>query len=197
MSSSMGLTIWAEHPETLKWYCILAKYINTTRAPSEVVRDIAQITSQYNIVRRVCDPSGVWYIREASLAGLTYVGVYRKTERKAELIRQYQEKLGNQIFLTPDALPLIEETQECRWSDRAEGKIVNGQTYHLLDSAQYFCDNIPKVNTDEKIQASSWQDWLYQANDRRLQKEETEKLRRKGVRPTRNQRYRIVRRWPA
>lgn len=200
MSSSMGLTVWAEDPQTLKWYCVLARYVNTTKAPSEVVREIQQITSKYNIVRRIADTHEVWYIREASLAGIQYMGVYKKTERKGELIRGYQEKLGNLIFLTTESPDLIEETQECKWSERAEGKIVNGSSYHLLDSAQYFCDNIPRVETADKIQASSWQDWLYQANHARLQKEETEKLKRSGRRVGqggKNMRYRAVRTWPS
>lgn len=195
MSSSMGLTVWAEDPKYLKWYCVLAKYVNTTKAPSEVVRDIQQMTSRFNIIRRVADTHEVWYIREAALAGIQYMGVYKKTERKGELIRGYQEKLGNTIFLTEAASDLIEETQECKWSEKTEGKIVNGSSYHLLDSAQYFCDNIPKVETSDKIQANSWQDWLYQANRARLVKEETEKAKRSGrrlSRDTRNVRYRIT-----
>jgi hypothetical protein len=176
LKSALGLTVWAEDPASGQWYCIHAEKVRGIYVPTELVQAIREKTSRYNIVRRISDPHEVWYIQTAASMGLSYIGVHRKSERKAELIKQLQEKMGKQVFVAPHCEQLIEEFQECRWSNQAEGKIVNASSYHLLDSAQYFCDNIPKA--EKRIQASSWQDWLWKANEER--KQSVEKARSKS-----------------
>lgn len=169
LKSALGLTVWAEDPRTEIWYCIVADYVKGIYVPTELVREVQKRTSGYNIVRRIADPHEVWYIQTAASMGITYMGVYRKNERKGELIKQFQEKLGPRIRLSPLVLDTLgAELQECRWSDRTEGKIVNASSYHLLDSSQYFADAIPKSD-GRKIVSSSWQDWLWQANEKRKQ----------------------------
>jgi hypothetical protein len=183
LSSALGLTIWAEEPTTNLWYCVLAKYIKGIYVPTAVVAAVKNITKDYNIVKRISDPHEVWYIQQAAADKIFYEGVYKKNDRKDQLIKGYQQALGSRIKLVPGlADDLIDETQECRWSDKVEGKIVNASSYHLLDTAQYFCDSIPKV--ENKIIASSHQEWLYKANNLRLQKEELKrrKLERISIR---------------
>lgn len=180
LKSALGLTIWAENPENGMWYCIRADYVKGIQVPTLLVQEVKERTKHLNIVRRIADPHEVWYIQTAASLGIQYIGVHKKNERKAELIKQLQEKLGSKIKLVPGGTEdLITEFQECRWSDRTEGKIVNSSSFHLLDSAQYFCDNIPKF--EKKIISHSWQDWLYQANDERkiAVEKKTEKIKKK------------------
>lgn len=165
LKSALGLTIWAERPEDGKWFCIKSEYIRGIYVPTALVEAVRERTRNINVVRRIADPHEAWYIHTAASMGLAYMGVHKKNERKSELIKGLQEKLGQQLVLTPESSDLIAEFQECRWSNQSDGKIINASSYHLLDSAQYFADNIPKF--ESKIVAGSWQEWLYKANDQR------------------------------
>lgn len=175
LKSALGLTVWAEDPSSGVWYCVLADYVKGIYVPTDLVTAVAEKTRNYNIVRRIADPHEVWYIQTAAKMGYHYMGVYKKNDRKGELIKQLQEKLGGQIRISPTCQGLISELQECRYSDRGEGKIVNSSSYHLLDSSQYFADNIPKRET--QIIASSWDEWLYKKNDERKVNIEKQKMR--------------------
>lgn len=170
LKSALGLTIWAENPANGIWYCVHCEYIRGIYVPTELVEAVKARTSRYNIVRRISDPHEAWYIGTASSLGTQYIGVYKKNERKSDLIKNFQQNLGSKLRIAPHCQELITELQECRWADRGEGKIINASSYHLLDSAQYFCDNIPK--SENNIQSTSWEDWLYQANERRKVAEE-------------------------
>jgi hypothetical protein len=174
LKSALGLTIWAERPDTGIWYCVHAEKIRGIYVPTDLVNAVRERTKSYNIIRRRSDPHEVWYIQTASSMGITYEGVYKKNERKAELIKGLQEKLGSKVRIAPHCTELIEELQECRWSDQAEGKIVNASSYHLLDTAQYFCDSIPKAD-NTKIESASWHEWLYKANEQRKASERKKK----------------------
>jgi phage terminase large subunit-like protein len=170
LKSALGLTVWAEDPGTKIWYCVMAEYVKGIYVPTELVTAVKEKVKHLNIVRRIADPHEVWYIQTAGSMGIHYQGVYKKNERKNELIKQLQQRLGERIRIAPVCEHLIQELQECRWSERSEGRIANASSYHLLDSAQYFCDQIPKA--EDTIAASSWEDWLYQQNTRRLAAEE-------------------------
>lgn len=173
LSSALGLTIWAEDPKSGVWYCVRAEYIRGIYIPTKVIEAVQHITKDYNIIRRRSDPHEVWYIQQAAEMGIHYEGVYKKNERKGELIMGLQQALGSKIRISPTCTHLIDELQTCRWSDRADNKIVNASSFHLLDTAQYFCDNIPK--TENNIIATSHHDWLYQANEKRKVAEEKKK----------------------
>lgn len=178
LSSALGLTIWAENPNTNVWYCIHSEYVKN-RIPTELIRVVQERTKHLNVIRRISDPSANWYINEAVHRGINYIGVYKKHDRKAELIKNLQEKLSNgSVRLSPICTDLHTELQDCRWSSQSDGRIINSSSYHLLDSAQYFCDNIPKA--EKKIISTSWQDWLYQANE--VRKVNVEKRRNKTER---------------
>lgn len=172
LKSALGLTLWAENPTTGMWYCVMAEYIKGIYVPTDLVKAVRERTKHVNIVRRIADPHEVWYIQTAASMGIHYVGVYKKHERKPELIKQLQQRLGQAVRLSPTCEHLISEFQECRWSDRAEGRIVNSSSFHLLDSAQYFCDQIPKP--ENKIISSSFDEWLYKANEERKTKQHKE-----------------------
>lgn len=167
LKSALGLTVWAENPVTATWYCVLAEYVRGIYVPTELVKAVQEKTKHYNIVRRISDPHEVWYIQTAGSMGISYGGVYKKNDRKNELIKQLQEKLGSQARISPTCPDLISELQECRWSEKADGRIVNASSYHLLDSAQYACDNFPPKRADQII-ASSRDSWLLQQHNKRL-----------------------------
>ena len=172
--SALGLTIWAENPNSNKWYCIEADYVKGLYIPTEIVKYVEQRIQSLNVVRRISDPEASWYIHTASSMQKSYMGV-NKHGRKQELIKQLQEKLGSgEVVISPNCHLFISELQECRYSDAEEGRIVNSSKYHILDSAQYFCDSIPRKE-DKGINASSWDDWLYKANEIRVVAEEKQK----------------------
>jgi hypothetical protein len=176
LKSALGLTIWAENPSTGVWYCIHAEYVRGIHVPTELVEAIRKKTSKYNIVRRISDGHESWYIGTAGQMGISYMSPYSKNSRKGELIKGFQEKLGSRLRIAPHCEDLINELQTCRWSDRAEGKIVNASSYHLLDSAQYFADLIPKYEGTGKSY-SSWEDRLYQTHMDRKTREATVKAK--------------------
>lgn len=183
-----GLTVWAENPVTSVWYCILAEYLHIP-VPTDLVNEVNKITAHLNVCRRISDPHEVWFMSMASSMGTNYMGVYKKNDRKQELIKNFQESLGKQVRLSPSCPDIISEVQECRWSSRTEGKIINASRFHLLDSSQYFVDNIPKPEI--VIQTGSWENWLYQQNHKlqvaedkqrhRLTKKNESRMRVKSV----------------
>lgn len=168
--SALGLTIWAEDPDSLIWFCIHAEYIKGIYVPTQIVAAVQERTKNINIVRRIADPEASWYINQAAAMGVNYVGVYKKSGRKADLIKGLQQFLGIRGRISPHCGDLLSELQECHYSTTDTSRIVNASRYHLLDSAQYFCDNVPKAET-QKIIASTHQEWLYRANEKRLVKE--------------------------
>lgn len=170
LKSALGLTMWAENPVTGIWYLVKSEEVKGILVPTELVKAVRDRTSHMNIVRRISDPHEVWYIQTAAAMGIHYIGVHKKNERKSELIKQFQECLGPRIRISPTETDFIAEIQDCRWSDKTDGKIVNASSYHMLDAAQYFCDNIPRP--EKTIISGSWQEWLYKANEKRKLDEE-------------------------
>lgn len=145
MSGKAGVILWAEHPETGVWFTILADYVEGCQAPDDVVKTVEGKVQGYNIVRRISDPHEVWFIGAASKLGYVYLGVYKKSDRKNELIKNLQTALTDgKIKISPWCTLLIDEFVECHWSETAEGKIANSSKFHLLDCAQYFIDLKPK-----------------------------------------------------
>jgi len=163
--SKFGFTIWAEDPATGMWYCIRADYISGIFVPSELVKEVQKRTAGINIVRRICDSANPWYAATAATLGLTYMTPYRKNDRKADLIKGLQSAIGPKIQIASWCTDLIDEFETCRWSETAANKIVNSSSFHLLDSAQYFVDCMPRY---EGIPMSTnWQAELRLANEER------------------------------
>lgn len=186
MSSALGLTVWAENPQTGVWYCVVAEYIRGILVPTDIVKAVQVYTQNKNIIRRTSDYAP-WYTNTAASMGITYGTVYNKNNgRKSELIKALQQKLGSICRISPHCEGIIRELQECRWSDRAENKIVNSSTFHLIDSAQYFVDIIPK--REEAFTYHSWDEYLYTTHMKR--KEQIATLEKKVV-----QRQQVRNRW--
>lgn len=189
LSSALGLTVWAEDPSTQRWYCILAEYLRGIYVPRRLVEAVAEKTKAYNIVRRRSDPHEVWYIQTAAEMGYHYEGVYKKNERKGELIKTLQEKLGSVLLIAPWCENLIAELEECRWSENTETthKIVNQHSYHLLDTAQYFADAIPTPDKNTPL-GQTFHGWLYTQNEERKKSVEANVKKEEAMRRSQIQR---------
>lgn len=162
--SALGLTIWAENPISHVWYCVVSDYVRGIFVPTEIIKDVQRRVAHMNVIRRISDGEATWYINQAAAMGITYTTVYKKNNRKEELIKGLQQALGVRIQIAPHCTDLIAELQECRTNPET-GKIINGSRYHLADTAQYFVDNIPKA-LDVTV-FSSQQEYLYKANEKR------------------------------
>lgn len=183
LSSALGLVVAAEDPNTKLWYVIKAKYISGILVPTDIEETVHRETSSYNVTKRISDPHEVWFIQTAKRAGRYYRGVYKKTERKSELIKNFQQALGANLFITPECTDLIQEIQDTRWSDTADNKIVNGKAKHLGDSCQYLVDELPKP--EKQVVINNWDTWLYEQNEIRKVKEaraEAQKLTKHRIR---------------
>lgn len=179
ISSKFGFTLWAEDPSNGVWYCVSARYIEGIKDPMKLVEEVRRLTANVNIVRRVCDPHEVWYINTAISAEqpLSYVCPRDKNSRKDELIKNLQEALGNNsIKIAPYVGDLIDEFNNCQYGDA--GKIVNGRSYHLLDTAQYFVDCMPKPLQEKDTR--SWAQRQLDGHYARKKREQLMKVNRSG-----------------
>lgn len=185
--SALGLTLWAECPDNGIWYCVRADYVRGIYVPTEIVKEVQARTKNVNVIRRISDPEATWYINQAGAMGVSYGVVYKKNNRKPDLIKGLQEALGSRIRIAPHCVDLVAELQEARWSGAQDGKIVNSSRFHLSDTAQYFADNIPKA--EKKLEFATQQEYLYKANEKRKQTIEIARIR------TQRQAIRRGRRW--
>jgi phage terminase large subunit-like protein len=177
ISSKFGFTLWAEDPSNGVWYCVKSIYIENIRTPERLVDEVIRLTKDVNIVRRVCDPHETWYLNTAVEKGLSYVTPANKNNRKDELIKGLQSALTmNEIKITPHCVDLIEEFQNCQYGEA--GKIVNARSYHLLDTAQYFVDCMPK--SLHKKDERSWARQQIDAHYKRKKMETILKVNRSG-----------------
>jgi len=168
-ASALGYTLWAEHPYTGVWYCIRAEYIKGIFIPTEIVKAVQKMSYGVNIVRRIAD-NEPWFVHQAAQMGTQYTSIYKKMDRKMELIKNFQEALGVKIKIAPHCESLIEEITGARWSETRENKIASGSDMHLGDSAQYFVDCIPKRESAAPV-ATSWHAHLRQADEKRKKNE--------------------------
>lgn len=181
IKSKAGYTLWAEDPNTAIWYCVKAEYLEGIFDPNELYATCVQLSSGHNVVRKVCDPHEGWFLGIASAAKCTpaYVVPYSKNNRKAELIKGLQDKLGSRLRISPTCDKLVMEFEECRWNESGDtAKIVNASRFHLLDTAQYFADLIPKYEGNV-ITAVTWYDDLRQKNTQRVEAEAKNSERKK------------------
>lgn len=168
-SGTAGLILLAEDPRSWKWYVVMAEYIEGAAA-TDLLTIVEQKTRGYNVARRVCDPHEVWYMKEAARQGRIYQGVYKKSERKKELIKNVQEALlKTRLKVTPWCDALVDEFNTCQWSETVADKIVGASRFHLLDCVQYGLDALPRPNPDE--QPKSFDQALKEANKQRKAKE--------------------------
>ncbi len=163
-----GFCILAEDPETGTWFLVHSEYINGDSA-SKLLEYIRPMTLKYNIVRRVCDPHEVWFMKEAANQKRTYQGVYKKNERKKELIKAVQEVLNNgKLKIAPWNKDAIDELTTCQWSETTKDKIVGATRFHILDCLQYGVDSFPKAMPHHT--SKNWEQQLRESNRRRKEK---------------------------
>lgn len=147
-SGTIGLIVAAWSPIDSIWYIVRDEYIEGD-APSKLVDEVYAITKNYNIVRRICDPHETWYRKQALVptpqrGALVYLGVFKKNERKKELIAGLQEALSSgKMKLASWCKNLPGELTNCQWSEAGDDKIINASKYHLADATQYFWDSRP------------------------------------------------------
>jgi phage terminase large subunit-like protein len=145
-SGNTGLCVLARDPSSHFWYIVKSEYI-TGRAPTELIEEVERQLRPYNIVRRVADTHETWFIKESSLRGITWMGVWNKAQRKTELITKLQQALlDGWLKATPLSEKFTREVVMCEWSMTKEDTIANSTKYHILDSMQYVLDNIPKFS---------------------------------------------------
>lgn len=174
--------IWlAENPANGQWFVVREEYIKGAAA-SDLLPQLRSISDQYNICRRVCDPHEVWFLKEASKQGITYAGVYKKNERKKELIKQLQEVLNEgKLMVAPWCADLQEEFTTCQWAENGAERIVGASRFHLLDALQYAIDNLPKYQPGKLVK--TFEQALKMANRERKAKEMRGKVRKGQYRP--------------
>lgn len=194
LKSALGLTVWAEDPQTGHWYLAHSEEISGIFEPEALVRAVQSRTRHYNIVRRVSDPHEVWYMSTAGRLGLKYIGVHSKNNRKGELIKQAQQFLGSRMFIPPHNSAFIEQLVGCKWASSEQDRIVSASSKHLMDSWHYAADNLPKWEPLQQL--GSWDQQLYQANERRklLESQKAEAAQRRNRPVTRSKPAQIRRR---
>ncbi len=164
-SGKAGYVILAEHPVTGVWHTIVASYINGASAKNLLI-EMAKLRGNVNLVRRISDPHESWFIKHAADDGLTYEGVYKKNERKKELIKNLQVILDEgRLVVEPYLEDLIGEFTTCQWSETVDDKITGSRRFHLLDALQYAVDNLPVFTAVAPIVPRN--QWLRQANQQR------------------------------
>lgn len=165
LQSALGLVMAAENPANGEWYLVRAEEISGIADPGDMVYSVEQRLLGYNVFRRTSDPHEAWYINAAKKKGHFYQKI-KKDGRKGELIKNTQTALGTRIWLTPGVTELAEDLVQCKWSDRAEEKIVNASKWHRLDALQYLIDNLPKYDGPQHV-VESWDQYLYIENQKR------------------------------
>lgn len=145
ISSKMGYILMAEDPNTGHWHVVKATYFENLTTSSTWVEAAMKESATYNVVRRVSDVAP-WFTMEAlQNYRLNYVTPFKKTERKDDLIQGLQTALsGGKLFVDVSCTSFVDEIISCQWSETSPGKIVNSQSYHLLDAAMYAVDELPK-----------------------------------------------------
>jgi hypothetical protein len=174
-SNRGGLLVWAEHPDTKVWYCVVAEYIDGLRDPVAFYDRCQTLTQKYNIVRRVCDPAGTPHLGHAASRKCSppYMVPFAKNQgRKEELIKNFQKFLSNgKLKIVEEACgEFIDELSNAQRNNT--GKIINSHAYHLADCAHYFSDLIPKP-TDDPVNLSR-DEYILRQDDKRREAEAKE-----------------------
>lgn len=166
LRSKCGYTLWAEDPQSGIWYLVNDQYVegSMTLDPEELYRVITERSSKYNVVRKISDTMA-WYTSVAAKFGTTYMTPYDKNSRKEELIKGLQTSLSKgKIKVGRWCTAFIDEIQGCQWAENSD-RMINSSSYHTLDCAQYFCDNMPKF--DPTSASKAWHVELREGNNAR------------------------------
>lgn len=142
LKSKMGWTLWAEDPATGTWWLVRDEYIEGIYDPVSIFQECMKRSRGYAVIKRVSDVAP-WFQSTAQKEKVTYLNVWNKTQRKEELIKNLQKSMSSgDIKIASHCRNFVDEVTSCQWSDTSD-RIVNGQSYHTVDSAQYFVDLKP------------------------------------------------------
>lgn len=177
LKSKFGLTLWAEDPNTAIWYLVREEYITGVLDPLTAFQKAEEVAVGYNIIRRICDPHESWYLGTASAQGVTYL-FPKKDGRKGDLIKNLQTALGSRLRIPGYCDNILTEFDECQWSETAENRIINSSSFHLLDTAQYFVDLMPKY--EGPTTALTWEAHLMEQNQKYKKKQAAFKMQKGG-----------------
>jgi hypothetical protein len=173
LKSKMGYLQIAEDPSTGIWHLVEDTYVEGILDPMSVVAECARRSGNLHVIRRVSDVAP-WFTETAAKQKLAYLIPFNKTQRKEELIKGLQSVLSSgKLKVSPHCTNFIDEITSCQWSETAD-RIVNGQSYHCLDAAQYFVDLMPKP--DVNAMAMPWEVELRMKNEQRKKLEKQKKI---------------------
>lgn len=144
LQSKHGQVVYAEQPGTGHWYIVRDEYFQGIVVPEDLVKAVTGAVKHLNVCRRVCDSASTWFIGQASKMGFTYVTPWDKNNRRAEMMKSFQSKMGVSIFCAPWCTNLPQELTAMQWSETSADRVVNTHTYHLHDAAIYGADCLPK-----------------------------------------------------
>lgn len=177
-ASEHGLVVAAEDPVTGHWYIIKSDYIKS-KNPIETINEVMRRTAGLNIVRRIYDTAATWYTQLAAAQGIAYVGVYKKADRKLDMISATNQLLGTKLFIASWCKDLIDELQSAQWSEVNPTKIAHAHDYHLTDALNYFVDCRPKYEGNVTNYAKTWDQQVREYNQKKYQdQEKAPKIRR-------------------
>ena len=172
-ASEHGLIVAAEDPSTGHWYIIKADYLRS-KNPNETINEVMRRTAGLNIVRRIYDTSATWYMQLAAAQGISYMGVYKKSDRKLDMIAASNNALGVNLFVADWCTDLVDELQSAQWSETNPTKIAHAHDYHLCDALNYFVDNRPKYEGNVVDIAKSWDQQVREYNREKHAKAQTQ-----------------------
>jgi hypothetical protein len=146
-ASSTGVVVGAEDPLTGHYYVMHATYVEKGLEGRALVQEVERRAKPYRIVRRVYDSAASWFELSARAEGYTYLPVFKKANRKLDMINAINTALGTVLFLVPDcAETLEEELLAAQWSESAREHIAHGHEYHTSDALSYLWESRPKFD---------------------------------------------------
>lgn len=167
--SKLGYTTWANEPESDRWYCVRAGYIEGLYVPTLIVGATESVVRGLNVIKRTYDTAAPWFAHQARAMGFVYTSVPEKSNAKTGWIAGCQERLGMQYFVAPWAELLLDEVESMERSETNSDRIANPRKYHLTDCLHYFHATKPPITVPKKFE--SWWDWLHTQRNEAIESE--------------------------
>ena len=98
--------------------------------------------------------------------------VYKKSDRKLDMIAATNQALGLNLFVAPWCTDLVDELQSAQWSEVNPTKISHAHNYHLTDALNYFVDNRPKYEGNEVDHKKTWDQQIREYNQQKHQNQQ-------------------------
>ncbi len=193
-SGLTGLSVWAEDPRTGVWYGILGKYIKGAAA-FDLMDSVEAELLPFNIVLRWCDCNPAGFYKEAARRSIPWRPIEHKHDRKLAMIDKWNTMLlTGRVKLTDMMHSLEDELVKAVWSERKSGAIVNGNSFHLADTARYFADIVPDWDPKAHIALNETQQLRQDWKARKAIEDQTRTMRIKQRRGSwkRQSSYRVL-----